>query len=138
MKNSHDFRSPLGKVRAFGSAHEGTGHFIWQRLTALVLVPLTIWFIYSLLHVAVNNDADSINRWLSSGLNAVALIAMLLALFYHAKLGMQVIIEDYVHAPKTKFLSLLLNLLIMFAFALMSVLAVLTIHFQSLTQDIAG
>jgi succinate dehydrogenase / fumarate reductase membrane anchor subunit len=131
MKNS-ELRSELAKVRGHGSAHDGTSHFLWQRITAIVLIPLTLWFVWSLLGTAIAADQDKIIEWLSSGLNVAALIIMLLALFYHAKLGVQVIIEDYVHCPAIKISALLANLLIMFAFAVISILAVLKLHFHLL------
>jgi succinate dehydrogenase / fumarate reductase membrane anchor subunit len=127
MKQS-GIRSPLGRVRGLGSAHDGTGHFIWQRITAIALVPLSLWFVFSLVHLAAGGGQTQIAQWLSSGLHATALSLMLAALFYHAKLGLQVVIEDYIHSPAIKFTSLLLNLFIMYGFMALSIIAVLKLH----------
>jgi len=121
-------RSPLAKARGWGSVHDGTHHFIWQRITAIALIPLSLWFVWSILHLATGVNRVEVIGWLASGLHATALIALLIAMFYHAKLGLQVVIEDYVHCPALKFASLLANLFIMWGLAAMSVLAVLTLH----------
>ena len=127
MKQS-DMRTSLAKVRGWGSARSGTSHFIRQRLTALLLIPLTMWFISSLVHTAVSPDSEMLIRWLSSGVNTAALVIMLIALFYHAAIGMQVIIEDYIHCPAIKLTTLLASNVIMLAFAAISILAVLKLH----------
>ncbi len=93
-----DFRTPLKNARGLGSAKHGTGHFITQRVTALALIPLSCWLLYflvSLMHADYLTATDAIARpW-----NAIALVAFLIATFWHAQTGLQVIIEDYVHAP---------------------------------------
>ena len=121
-------RTPLAKARNWGSAHDGTGHFLWQRITAIALIPLSLWFIYSILTLATGANQAELVRWLSSGLHATALILLLLAMFYHAKLGIQVIIEDYVHSPAVKFTLVFANLFIMYGLAAISVVAVLKLH----------
>jgi len=128
MKHSQ-VREPLAKVRGLGSAKDGTQHFIWQRITAIVLIPLTFWFIRSLLMISIGGGEQAfVAAWLSSGFSATLLIIMLVALFYHAKLGMQVIIEDYVHSPFPKYTALLLNMVLMYGFAAISIMAVLKLH----------
>jgi len=91
------YRTPLKIAKGLGSAKEGTGHFLVQRLTALALVFLACWFLYfvvGLMHADYLTAADAVARpW-----NAMLLIAFLLAMFWHAQLGMQVVIEDYVHS----------------------------------------
>jgi succinate dehydrogenase / fumarate reductase membrane anchor subunit len=121
-------RSPIAKARGWGSAHDGTGHFIWQRITAIALVPLSLWFVWSILSLATGANQVELIHWLSSGLHASALILLLLAMFYHAKLGIQVIIEDYVHSPAIKFTLLLFNLFGIYGLAAVSILAVLKLH----------
>jgi len=89
------FRSPLGAARGLGSAKSGTGHWMAQRLTAIALLPLTLWFIWSLLCMA-GADYATFTAWLANPLIAVLMSAFSLMLFYHAALGLQVVIEDYV------------------------------------------
>jgi succinate dehydrogenase / fumarate reductase, membrane anchor subunit len=100
-------RSPVGRVLGLGSAKDGTGHWWAQRVSAVALIPLTLWFLLSLLALPAL-DYDTVRAWLSvplSGLLAVLLVAVLT---YHSYLGTTVVIEDYVHAAGTKILSLLL------------------------------
>ncbi len=91
------YRTPLKQVRGLGSAKEGTQHFFVQRLTALALIVLACWFLYfvvSLMQADYLTASDAVARpW-----NATLLIAFLVAMFWHAQLGVQVVIEDYVHS----------------------------------------
>ncbi len=100
-------RSPLGRVLGLGSAKDGTGHWWAQRVSAVALIPLTLWFLFSLLSLP-SLDYLTMRTWLSlpmSGFLAVLLVAVLT---YHSYLGTIVVIEDYVHSAGTKLLSLLL------------------------------
>lgn len=99
------FRTPLNQVRGLGSAKEGTHHWWMQRLTAVALVPLSIWFVASLVSMA---DADyfTVVAWLRSPLVTVLLLCLIWALFYHAQLGVQVVLEDYVHTEWLKIASI--------------------------------
>lgn len=91
------YRTPLKGVQGLGSAKHGTHHFIVQRLTAIALVFLACWFLYfviGLMHADYLTATDAVARpW-----NATLLIAFLVAMFWHAQLGVQVVIEDYVHS----------------------------------------
>ena len=89
-------RSDLGKVRGLGSAKDGTHHWWWQRLTAIALIPLSLWFVWSLLCIAQSSHAE-ITAWIAKPHVTVGLIALMSALYYHLKLGMQVVFEDYLH-----------------------------------------
>lgn len=89
------YRSPLGTARGLGSAKSGTDHWMMQRLTALALVPLTLWFVWSLVCLA-GADYASFTAWLGNPLAAVLMIGFCLVAFYHSALGLQVVIEDYV------------------------------------------
>ncbi len=90
-------RSDLGRVKGLGSAKEGVHHWRLQRITAIALVPLSLWFVVSLLCVFNGTHAEVV-EWVSAPHVTVLLIALSVLLFWHLKLGLQVVIEDYVHA----------------------------------------
>ena len=90
------FRTPLGRVRGLGSARDGTHHWWAQRVTAIALVPLTVWFVVSILMLA-GADRSAVADWLASPVAAGLLVMTILAAFHHGQLGLQVVIEDYVH-----------------------------------------
>ena len=90
-------RSPLSRARGLGSAKSGTDHWWAQRLTALGLVPLVIWFVISMILVIGADHAAAVD-FISSPINAVLLILLIVATFHHGQLGLQVVIEDYIHA----------------------------------------
>ncbi len=102
-----DLRAPLGRVRGLGSAKSGTHHFWVQRVTAIALIPLSLWFIYAVLSL-VGADHATVSSWLQSPINAVLMILLLLATFHHLQLGLQVVIEDYIHGEGTKIASLMI------------------------------
>ena len=122
-----DLRTPLARVKGLGSARDGTSHFWHQRLTALLLIPLVLWIGFGIAALPVEYGA--MLSWVRQPLVTVALVLLLIAVFYHAQLGMQVIIEDYIasHARRTMVL-LLSNLLCLF-FGTVGVVSVLKIAF---------
>lgn len=99
-------RSPLGRVLGSGSAKEGVDHWWWQRLTAVALVPLGIWFVVAVISLVGAGHAEA-RAWAVAPLNMVLLIAFTAALLHHAQLGLQVVIEDYVHNEGCKLAGLL-------------------------------
>lgn len=117
-------RSPLARARGLGSAHDGVGHWWGQRLSAVALVPLTLWFV-----VAVASRAgaghEAVLAWLSSPPVAVAMVLYLAALFYHSQLGIRVVVEDYVHSEWLKFGVLILSQFAHIALAAATIFAVL-------------
>ena len=124
------YRTPLSNVRGLGSAKGGTHHFWVQRVTAVALVPLGLWFLVSLITLT-SSDYNAAVAWLSSPLPTVLCLALIVATFYHAYLGMQVVLEDYIHSEGLKLVALLAS---KFAFALMgtaSAVAVLRIALGS-------
>lgn len=90
------YRTPLKNVRGLGAAKTGTEHFVMQRLTATALVPLTIWFLVFVLSL-INADYAAAVDAVSKPWNAVLLVGFLVAMFWHAQLGLQVVLEDYIH-----------------------------------------
>ncbi|MGB1556160.1 MAG: succinate dehydrogenase, hydrophobic membrane anchor protein [Oceanococcaceae bacterium] len=117
------FRSPLGQARGLGSAKSGTGHFMAQRLTAMALIPLTLWFVWELLCHAGSSHEEFV-AWIGQPLVAALMAMFCIALFHHAQLGLQVVIEDYVHGEGAKLLSLVL---VKLAAALAAVTCVISI-----------
>ena len=106
-------RSDLGRVRGLGAAKEGVSHWWAQRLTAIALAPLTIWFVWSIVGL-IGVDHVGFREWLGVSVNLVLMILFVSALFYHMQLGIQVVIEDYVHDERWKVPSLALNLFVAF------------------------
>ena len=92
-----DMRSPLGRVVGLGSAKDGVEHWWFQRLTAVALVPLTTWFVASII-AHTTSDYERFIAWLSTPLTTTCMTLLLIAMFYHTALGLQVVIEDYVHS----------------------------------------
>ena len=103
-----DMRTPFARVAGSGAAKEGTEHFFTQRVSALALIPLTIWFLASLVGQA-GADYESFRAWIASPLTAGPLILLIGAGFYHGHLGVQVVIEDYIHGEGMKVALLILN-----------------------------
>ncbi|MGH8123526.1 MAG: succinate dehydrogenase, hydrophobic membrane anchor protein [Rudaea sp.] len=118
-----DYQTPLKRVLALGSAHSGTRHFIVQRVTALALIPLTLWSV-ALALALVRADYAHARAMLHHPFAAVWLIAFTGALFWHAQLGLQVVIEDYVH---TRWLEVVAQLAVKFFCVIAALTAVLAI-----------
>ena len=123
-----DMRTPLGKVRGLGSAKEGTEHFWRQRVTAVANVFLISFFIVLVISLQGSSHAELIAA-LKSPLLSILLLLVILSGIYHMKLGMQVIIEDYVHGDGMKFIALMANIFFCAAVGLGSVFAVIKIAF---------
>ncbi len=119
-------RTPLGKVRGLGSARHGAGHFIAQRVSAIGLLFLVPWFLVSLTG-AVRGGYDGALVWLADPINAVLTLLAVGASLYHMRLGMQVVIEDYIARHGTKNLLLILNTFICVALFAAAAYSVLTI-----------
>ena len=117
-------RTPLAKARGLGSAKGGTHHFWVQRLTAVALIPLTVWLALSLASLATAGQTEVV-AWMKSPLSATLMVSFIMAGFWHMKLGLQVVIEDYMHAESIKITCLILNNLITIFLALAASLSVL-------------
>lgn len=123
---SKDLRNPLARARGLGSAKEGVSHWMLQRVTALGLIFLTVWFVVTVLGL-LHADYATARATIAKPWNAVLLIALVVTMFRHAVLGLQVVIEDYVHTRWLEVASLVLIKFIAVLAALSGVLAVLRI-----------
>lgn len=120
----HVRRSQLGQVRGLGSAKSGAAHWWAQRLTAVALVPLTLWFVWSVLHL-VGASHEAVLAWIGGPIQVVLMIALVLATFYHLALGMQMVIEDYVASELPRLITLLLVKGMIFLLALTCLVSIL-------------
>lgn len=116
-------RSPLSKAVGLGSAKHGFSHWWWQRVTAIALIPLSLWFVYGVLSL-FGADYSTAQIWLSSPINATLMLLFVLTALFHGQTGVQVVIEDYIH---TTWLNLTLLLLIKFASVALAVYATLSV-----------
>jgi succinate dehydrogenase / fumarate reductase membrane anchor subunit len=119
-------RSPLGRARGLGSARAGSHHWWAMRLTSLALVPLTLWFIFAVIRLA-GASHQAVIDWLSAPLTMGLMLALIVATFHHLHLGLQVVIEDYVHDDRFKVPAVLLIKGLSFLLALVCFVSVLKI-----------
>ena len=124
-----DLRTPLSRAKGLGSAKDGTHHFWHQRLTSLLLIPLVLWLGFSLAALPV--DHATLIAWVQQPLATILLTLLIVVAFYHAQLGLQVIIEDYVSNHGRRTLLLLVSNLVCLVFGLVGVIAVLKIAFEA-------
>jgi len=120
--------SPFDHTQGLGSAREGVGHWWTQRVTAVALVPLTLWFAGALMAHA-RSDYGAVIHWLREPVTTVLIVQLLIALFYHMALGLQVVIEDYVHDDRLKIPAVIGTQLVSVALAVAGIVAVLRTAF---------
>lgn len=122
------FRSPIKDARGLGASHYGVGHWWAQRTTALALIPLLLWFVIG---IALHGGADyaAARDWVGSPVTAVLMVLTLAAVFYHAALGLQVVIEDYVDGEGMKLVLIMLVRAAAIVLVLAGIFAVLSIAF---------
>ena len=123
---NHGLKSPLARARGLGSAKEGTEHWMGQRITAIAALPLMIWFVYSVISLIGAMHAE-FTSWLAEPLNAILSILLIITVCYHAKLGSQVVTEDYIHNEGFKFVKLIGQKLFFFGLAVACIFSILKI-----------
>lgn len=128
-KNKTSYRTTLGRVRGLGSARDGTHHWWMQRVTSIALIPLSAFFLYNLNHL-ITPEYGRMMMFLSKPHVTILLMMFILSAYYHAYLGIQVIIEDYVHCHATKTASILFNKLFFFALTVTALYAVAIMGFN--------
>jgi succinate dehydrogenase / fumarate reductase membrane anchor subunit len=123
-----NMRTPLGRVRGYGSAKSGTDDFIRQRLTAIANIPLTIAAVLIVISLIGRNHA-AVAQILGSTPVAIVMVLFIISVFYHMRIGMQVIIEDYVHEARAKYALLILNTFYTIAVGFSAIYAILKLSF---------
>lgn len=132
-----NLRTPLGRVRGLGSAKEGTNHWWALRATSVTLVPLSLWFVISLMSVAHADYAAAI-EWVGKPWNSALLVVFLVSMFYHAILGMEEVLQDYVHHEGLKVAAILVMKFVLTVVGAAAVIAVLRIAFLSVLRIAFG
>ena len=122
--------TPLGRARGLGAARGGVGHWKLQRLTAMSNAVLVLWFVFSAMALA-GASYEEVRAWLASPVTATLMILLVLSVFQHAPLGLQVIIEDYVHHPGARIAALVLVRLVVAGLAVACIVAILTVALGS-------
>lgn len=117
----------LKKAKGLGSGHNGTHHFIVQRVSAVILIPLVLYFLYSIIRISGAHSYHAVQEWFANPLNSGLVLAFMITGFYHAALGLQVVIEDYVHHEQIKWLSLIIVRGLCFIGALIAITSVLSL-----------
>jgi succinate dehydrogenase / fumarate reductase membrane anchor subunit len=107
LKSADNFRTPRARVEGLGAAHEGTMHFLRQRISATALIALSIWFVFAALRL-VGADLAQVLVFLGRPVNAVLMLLFLATALYHMSLGLQIIVEDYIHQDGLKLIFLVL------------------------------
>jgi succinate dehydrogenase / fumarate reductase membrane anchor subunit len=123
-----DLRTPLARARGLGSAREGVKHWWAQRLTAIALIPLVVWFAISLVMLS-GADYDIVRAWIGSPLVMVLLILTIVIGLHHGQLGLQVVIEDYIHGDGWKLSLIVAVRFVAVIFGLAATVAILRIGF---------
>ena len=122
-----DLRTPLARVKGLGSAKDGTSHFWHQRLTALALIPLVLWFCFGL--ASLPTDFETLTAYIGQPAVAVGLILLIVMVFYHAQLGLQVVLEDYVASHAKRTVAIIASGFLSLVFAVIGIVSVLKILF---------
>lgn len=127
-----NYRTPIKEARGLGSARDGTHHWWVQRVSAVALIPLSLWFVASLVALMTGDGGyPAAAEWVAAPHVTVLLVLFLAVGFYHSELGVQVVIEDYVHTGWLKITSLLLSKFVHYLLAAIGIYAVLRIAFGS-------
>ena len=119
-------RNPLAKVKGLGASGEGSHHWWLQRLSALALIPLGLWFMFAIIRHLID-DYTTVTQWLAHPGIALATVLFSVFVFFHAHLGVQVVIEDYVHNEAVKMVCLLLSKAVLLVAGAASVFALLSL-----------
>lgn len=128
MSNNNSFKTPFARITGLGSAKSGTEHFWHQRLTAIANIPLTLFLLWFVIALAGSERADMV-AMVSNPIVATLLVLTLISVTWHMRLGVQVVIEDYVHAEGVKVALIIANSFFTFLIAALSIVSVLMLAF---------
>jgi len=117
-------RSGLGRARGLGASKTGTAHWFAERVTSVALVPLTLWFIFSILSL-LGAPRAAVVAWAGGLINTTLLLALVLITFQHMAMGLQVVMEDYIHEEKPRLVWILVMKAVVGLFGIAATLAVL-------------
>lgn len=120
-------KSPLARVKHLGSAKSGTSHFMHQRMTAVFMIPLMVWFIVSIL-LFVTTPMDELPFFITSGFNLFAAILFIGTMLFHASLGLKVVLEDYIHCKMILNICIGLMYFVCWASLIAGIFSVFSIH----------
>ena len=120
------YRTPLGRARGLGSAKHGASHWIAERVSAIALVPLTVWMVYGILRLAAGDYGFAVH-WVQDPLNATLVVLTFAISFWHMHSGVRVVVEDYIHKALTKSVLLLINLFICGLAGALAIFAILKV-----------
>jgi succinate dehydrogenase / fumarate reductase, membrane anchor subunit len=120
------YRTPIAKVRGLGTARSGLQHWKMQRLTAISNLLLVLWFVFSAMALS-GSGYDEVRVWLASPVTTSLMVLLIISTFYHARLGLQVVVEDYVHHEGARIASLVAIALLVLALAVVCIVAVLRV-----------
>jgi succinate dehydrogenase / fumarate reductase membrane anchor subunit len=120
------YRTPLSRARGLGSAKHGVGHWISERVSALALVPLTLWGAFAVIRLAAGDYGFAVH-WISNPLNAVLMVLLMAVSFWHMHAGLRVVVEDYIHVTLNKSVLLLLNLFVCVLTGALAVFSILKV-----------
>lgn len=129
-KKNDAFITPLKKAKGLGSAHHGVGHWMAQKITAIVNVPLILWLVFSIVKLQGASYGE-FTGWMAQPLNAILMICLVVSVLYHATLGAQVITEDYIHCKAFKMVKLVGQKVFFTALGIACVFSVLKIAFTA-------
>lgn len=127
MRSKSPLNTPLSRARGLGSAHSGFHHWWIERVTAVALIPLSLWLVCSIMHLVRGTYADA-SVWLSSPMHAIFFVLFLITGAWHAALGLRVVYEDYLHCACVKTAAIVGTNLLFGLAAVAGVLAVIKIH----------
>lgn len=130
MKDENKFADPLKTAKGMGSAHEGVDHWMKQKITALANIPLILWLVWSIAGLQGATYTQFTN-WLAQPINTILMILLIISVCLHAKLGAQVIVEDYVSNKALRTAKLIAHKMLFFAIAVACIFSVLKIAFTA-------